>query len=218
MISVASGTNTIRTLFRRLYEFYGRQGWWPAETPFEVMVGAILTQNTAWRNVEMAIKNIKQCMTPEGILKCPDLEERIRPAGFYRQKAERLRALSRFLLEHPMEELAKLPTGKLREMFLAIKGIGKETADSILLYAFGRPVFVVDKYTYRLFVRFGIWKERFDYERIRRLVEKEIRTVEELKEFHALIVEHAKRFCRKRPLCKECPLREFCPTASSNVS
>ncbi len=207
---MASGTSTIRTLFRELFKFYGPQGWWPARTPFEMMVGAILTQNTAWRNVERAVENIRKCLTPEGILECQDLEERIRPAGFYRQKAERLRRLSSFLLEHPFEVLSKLSTDKLREMLLSIKGIGKETADSILLYAFGRAVFVVDKYTYRLFTRVGIWTGPFDYEAIRELVEEEIRKVEELKEFHALIVEHSKRFCKKQPLCRSCPLRGLC--------
>lgn len=210
MISVVSGINTIKILFRRLLDFYGPQGWWPADNPFEMMVGAILTQNTTWRNVEKAIKNIKECLTPKGILECLDLEERVRPTGFYRQKAERLRELSSFLLEHPFDELAKIPTNQLRKLLLSIKGVGKETADSILLYAFERPIFVVDKYTYRLFLRAGIWEGPFDYEGIRHLVEKEIRTVEELKEFHALIVEHSKQFCRKRPLCENCPIKDIC--------
>ena len=211
-------TITIRNLYQSLLSFYGPQGWWPAETPFEVIVGAILTQNTAWRNVEKAISNLKKenCLTPERILSCPEekLKELIRPVGFYNQKAQRLKEVSRFIVEHGgLEKLSKIPTNELRKMLLSLKGIGRETADSILLYAFERPVFVVDKYTHRIFTRLGLWNGPFDYERIRELVEREIRNVSDLKEFHALLVEHAKRYCRKNPLCDECPLRSACPTA-----
>ncbi len=209
-------TITIRRLLDLLLELYGPQGWWPAETRFEVIVGAILTQNTAWKNVEKAIANLKRegCLTPDRILSCPEerLKELIRPAGFYNQKAARLKEVSRFLLEHGgLEGLDVLPTEELRSLLLSIKGIGRETADSILLYAFDRPVFVVDRYTYRIFTRLGIWKGPFDYEGIRELVEKEIKDVKELQEFHALLVEHAKRYCRKKPLCNDCPLNQLCP-------
>ncbi len=199
----------ITHLYRLLKDHYGEQHWWPADTPFEVAVGAILTQNTSWKNVEKAIYNLKKhnCITPERILQCKELEELIKPAGFYRQKAERLKNIASFFLR---KDIDKMSTEKLREELLNIKGVGKETADSILLYAFDRPVFVVDKYTYRLFVRLGVWKGRFDYEGIRNLVEREIKDVGDLKEFHALIVEHSKRICKKKPLCNECFIGQ-CP-------
>ncbi len=179
-----------------------------------------MTQNTAWKNVERAIDNLKRAgpLTPEFIVSLPHekLRELIRPAGFYNQKAERLRAVSEMILRYGgMERLSTFTTRRLRDVLLSVKGIGKETADSILLYAFGRPVFVVDKYTYRLFTRIGIWEGSFDYEGIREMVEGEIRDVEEMKEFHALIVEHSKRFCRKRPNCSLCPLREAFPCTFS---
>lgn len=216
-------TITIRRLLDLLLDLYGPQGWWPAETRFEVIVGAVLTQNTAWKNVEKAIDNLKRenCLTPERILSCPEerLKELIRPAGFFNQKAERLKAISKFILDHGgLEELDKVPTNELRNLLLSVKGVGKETADSILLYAFYRPVFVVDKYTYRIFARLGIWEGPFDYEGIRKLVEEEIKDVKELQEFHALLVEHAKRYCRKKPLCDDCPINHLCPRVGVGTS
>ncbi|NPA86637.1 MAG: endonuclease III domain-containing protein [Candidatus Diapherotrites archaeon] len=202
------------TIFKRLLDHFGPQGWWPAETPFEVMVGAILTQNTSWKNVERAIENLKNagCLTPERITSCPlnELRELIKPAGFYNQKALYLKELSRFLLDHPLEELATLPTHELRRLLLSIKGIGKETADSILLYVFNRPVFVADRYSHRVFSRLGIWRGPYRYEEIRSLVEEEMKDPEELKEFHALVVELAKNYCRPQPRCDACPLKDLC--------
>jgi len=214
-------------IYKRLLKYFGPQGWWPVDWEyhkrnktdwrFEVIIGAILTQNTRWRNVEKALENLKK----EVRLDCREilnlgverLSKIIRPVGFYRIKAERLLNFCKFLCEKydcNLDKLKSLNLEELREELLSIKGIGKETADSILLYAFGRAVFVVDKYTYRLFTRVGIWTGPFDYEAIRELVEEEIRKVEELKEFHALIVEHSKRFCKKQPLCRSCPLRGLC--------
>ena len=205
----------IYPIYHRLLETYGPQGWWPAETPFEIVVGAILTQNTAWKNVEKAIENLKRanCLTPEKILNCPEerLKELIRSVGFYNQKTERLKIISHFILDSGgIERLRREPLHLLREKLLSLKGIGRETADSILLYALDKPIFVVDAYTYRIFTRLGIWEGPFDYEGIRSLVEEEISTVPDLKEFHALLVEHAKRHCRKKPICEGCPLKEVC--------
>ncbi len=208
----------LRELYERLLRAYGPQNWWPAETPFEVVVGAILTQNTAWRNVERAIENLKRAgiLTPEDLLATsPDvLRELIRPAGFYNQKVERLRSVCRLIVEHGgLEKLFSLPLGELRRTLLSVKGIGPETADAIILYAANKPTFVVDRYTHRLFTRLGIWKGPYNYEKLKAFVESQIPPqVDVYKEFHALIDEHSKRVCRKRPLCHACPLHDACPT------
>lgn len=204
-------------LYKALLRAYGPQHWWPAETPFEVVVGAILTQNTAWRNVERAIANLKRegLLDPESILRAsPDvLRELIRPAGFYNQKLQRLLEVCRLIRRYDgLERLFSLPIGELREVLLSVKGIGPETADAIILYAANKPTFVVDRYTHRVFSRLGLWNGPYKYEAIKRLVEGQIPpSVEVYKEFHALIDEHAKRVCRKQPYCHACPLRESCP-------
>ena len=210
---------TLRELYERLLRHYGPQGWWPAETPFEVVVGAILTQNTAWRNVERAIDNLKRAgiVSPEDVLRAPPdvLRELIRPTGFYNQKLQRLRDVCKLIVEHGgLEELFSLPLDELRRTLLSVKGIGPETADAIILYAANKPTFVVDRYTHRLFTRLGLWNGPYNYERLKRFVEERIPpNVDVYKEFHALIDEHSKRTCRKRPLCHACPLRDACPTA-----
>ena len=211
---------TVQELYERLLSFYGPQNWWPAETPFEVVVGAVLTQNTAWRNVEKAINNLKRegLLDPESILKTPDdvLRELIRPAGFYNQKTERLKRVCKLIVDRGgLEELFSLPLDELRSVLLSVKGIGPETADAIILYAANKPTFVVDRYTHRVFTRLGIWQGDYDYEGIKKLVEAEIPpNVSVYKEFHALIDEHAKRICRKKPLCSSCPFRDVCPLAT----
>ncbi len=203
-------------VYRRLLNYYGPQGWWPAETPFEVIVGAILTQNTAWKNVEKAISNLKRegFLSPEKIVEIPmeRLRELVRPAGFYRQKAERLKAISRKILElGDLDKLLSLPLGELRELLLGVKGIGPETADAIILYATNKPVFVVDRYTHRLLTRLGLWKGKYDYHALQGFIETQIpRDVEIYKEFHALIDVHCKTLCKKTPLCGACPLRDLC--------
>lgn len=174
---------------------HGKLDWWPADTPYEVMVGAILTQNTNWRNVEKAIANLKvaDCLSPEAILsvRCTRLETLIRPSGFYRQKAERLKlATGKWVEIHRMER--KPPTLKLRKEWLGVRGIGKETADSILLYAFNRPIFVVDAYT-RLFCEHHELFEAREYDEYREFFESNLpHSVPLFKEYHALIVEWAK--------------------------
>ncbi len=194
-----------RELLQILLGAYGPQGWWPAETREEMAIGAILTQNTSWKNVEKALENLRRVglLSMESLRKTPveRIEELIRPAGF-RRKAEYLKNLAEAWDEETME---KMGTEELRDYLLSIKGVGEETADSILLYGFNRPVFVVDAYTRRILSRLmGLEGD----ENIREWA-KDL-SVEELQELHALLVEHGKRFCRKRPLCDKCVLRERC--------
>jgi len=216
----------LHRLYEVLLESYGPQSWWPADSPFEVMVGAVLTQNTAWNSVERAISQLrKNCdMTPERLLLIPEekLEELIRPSGYFRQKAARVRGLCRFLLENggkDLSRLAVLPTSELRERFLALKGIGPETADSILLYAFGRPVFVVDAYTVRLLERLDILPGKGSYGEVQDLFMRSLPPDAGLfNEYHALLVTHAKERCRKKaPLCKTCPLNGRCDFGRSLI-
>ncbi len=203
-------------IYRRLFLAYGPQGWWPADSPFEVMVGAILTQATNWRNVERAIGNLKEAgvLSPEAVLQLPEeeLARLVRPAGFYRQKARRLKSLARAVLSHGgTEAFLSLPPGKLREILLSLPGIGPETADSILLYAAERPVFVVDAYTRRIFSRLGFIRGNEPYEELRALFERCLpRDTRLYQEYHALLVRHGKEHCRARPRCHGCPLRELC--------
>ena len=204
-------------VYKTLFEFFGSQNWWPADDRFEVCIGAILTQNTSWSNVEKAIENLKRngCLSPEKILEIDVdiLKNLIRPAGFYNQKAERLKIFSRFLLESGgFEVLSRLPVYRLRDKLLSLKGIGKETADSIILYAFDKPIFVVDAYTKRLFFRLGlIESERMEYDTLRKMVEGDVpKKVSIYNEFHALIVKECKEFCRKKPICEGCPVIEMC--------
>jgi endonuclease-3 related protein len=203
-------------LQEQLFDAYGRQHWWPADTPFEVMVGAVLTQNTAWPNVEKAIENLKR----QGML-CPrammasaaqQVAALIRPAGYFNVKAQRLQNLCRFVLQNGgVEALAGLTTNALRRGLLAVNGVGPETADDILLYAFGRPVFVVDAYTRRIGQRIGLLRGDESYEAIRAAFETALPSdADLLNELHALIVRHAKEHCRKRPLCQGCCLRSQC--------
>jgi endonuclease-3 related protein len=204
-------------LFQRLHDCYGPQHWWPGDSPFEIMVGAVLTQNTAWTNVEKAIDRLvaAACLTPEAMVALPahGLAELIRPAGYFNVKARRLQSLCRFLLDMGgIAALAHQATGPLRLALLAVHGIGPETADDILLYAFGRPIFVVDAYTRRLGGRLALIEGTADYETIRATFEQALGLDRALfNELHALIVHHAKRVCRKRPRCNECCLSAECP-------
>lgn len=211
----------LQHIFESLLAFYGPQHWWPADTPFEVMVGAILTQNTAWTSVEKAIARLADIcdMTPQGILALPSaqLEEAIRPSGYFRQKAQRLRHLCGYLLERyggMIPNMNGIPIARLRVELLRLHGIGPETADSILLYALEKPVFVVDAYTVRLCSRLGMIDGNSKYARVQSLfmdnLEPDVTT---FNEYHALMVKHGKERCRKRaPLCKECPLGDMCPS------
>ncbi len=198
-------------IYDKLLERYSNQHWWPAATKEEVVIGAILTQNTSWANVEKAIENLKQqgICSFAGIcnIDTEQLKTFIKPAGFFNQKAEYLKNTAVFFLENgSINGLKKQDTKTLREKLLKIKGIGKETADSILLYALDKPVFVVDAYTKRLIKRHNLSKNT-DYDSIQRLFEENLEKDTALfNEFHALIVRNAKEFCTKKPQCRGCPL------------
>ena len=210
---------SLQRLYNRLVTHYGPQHWWPAETPFEVVIGAILTQNTNWRNVERAIANLRgaNALEPTTIRQLPtaELEELIRPSGFFRQKAGRLQQFVTFLFDNyngDLQHLFALPLTELRSLLLEQNGIGPETADSILLYAAGKPSFVVDAYTHRLIGRIG-YAHNLSYDSMRDNFMQELPVSTELyNEFHALIVRHAKEHCRKRrPSCHNCPILDSCP-------
>jgi endonuclease-3 related protein len=211
----------IAGVYRRLLAAHGRQHWWPGGSRFEIMVGAVLTQNTAWRNVEQAIANLKKAaaLSPQAIVQVSPrrLARWLKPSGYFNIKARRLRALSRWLIgQGGIRSLARLSTDELRRALLAVPGIGPETADDILLYAFERPVFVIDAYTRRIFHRLGLIRADEDYEVLRHLFEEALGPdVQRYNEYHALIVLHGKDVCKKRPRCECCCLRAACPGAVS---
>jgi len=204
-------------IYNELYSLYGQQHWWPAEKQFEMIVGAILTQNTAWHNVSIAIKNLKShdLLDLFPLLQADEnlVKTLIKPVGFFNVKYDRLMYMLEYLMEQGLDnpKFSDAPVEELRKVFLDIKGVGKETADSILLYAFGRPIFVVDSYTRRLFSRLGYtWMEKADYDKIQRHFMDSLPLDSAIyNEYHALIVRHCKDFCRKNPLCSECALT--CP-------
>jgi endonuclease-3 related protein len=205
-------------IYRRLDAAYGPQGWWPGGSPFEIVVGAILTQAAAWANVEKAIDNLKAAgvLSPRRILKTPvdDLAGLVYPAGYYNAKARKLKAFVEMLFKRhsgDLDRLFALPLSELRRELLATHGIGPETADAVILYAAGRPRFVIDAYTRRVFGRLGLAPARDDYGSWQRLFEDALPPDAPLfNEYHALIDRHAKTFCRKKPLCDQCFLREAC--------
>jgi endonuclease-3 related protein len=207
----------LRAVFRSLQAAYGPQHWWPGDSPFEVMVGAVLTQNTAWTNVVRGLERLcnRVPLDAEAILALPgeELAECLRPVGYFNVKAQRLQAFCRaYLKAGGLEGLRTLGTGKLRKLLLAIQGVGPETADDMLLYAFERPVFVVDAYTCRIFRRLGLLSGAEGYESIRHGFELALGPDSALfNEYHALIVRHGKDICRTIPRCSECCLRESCP-------
>ncbi|MBI1885377.1 MAG: endonuclease III domain-containing protein [Chloroflexi bacterium] len=205
-------------IYGRLYDAYGPQHWWPGETPFEVVVGAVLTQSAAWGNVEKALANLKAAgaLSAEGLLRVPEgeLARLVYPAGYYNAKARKLKAFAALLWERfggDLDRLLATPAEELRPLLLSTHGIGPETADSILLYAAGRPVFVVDTYTRRLFGRLGIRPDRDEYAAWQSLFIQNLpRHARLFNEYHALIVEHGKTICRRTPLCARCPLLAVC--------
>jgi endonuclease-3 related protein len=204
-------------IYKELYKAYGPMHWWPGETPFEVMVGAILTQNTSWRNVEKAIRNLKarKVLHVRGIhqLKRSQLASLIRSSGYFRIKADRLKAFVNFLVEHYDGEIKKMMkegVETLRQKLLHVKGIGPETADSILLYGLQKPIFVVDAYTKRILSRHGILSEKASYEEVQRLFMDHLPHDERLfNEYHALLVHLGKTLCKKTPNCDICPLQSI---------
>ena len=209
--------------YARLLAAHGPQGWWPADTPFEMMVGAVLTQACTWRNAERALSALRSAgaLSPGAILDMPEdrLSGLIRPAGYHNSKARRLRALSGFVagpLGGDPGRMSGLATPELREMLLAVHGIGEETADDILVYAAGRAVFVVDAYTRRIASRMGIAPEGARYGELSRLFASAMPPDPAvLGEYHALIVRHAKETCRPDPRCGECVLADICRTGAA---
>jgi endonuclease-3 related protein len=207
----------LRQIFELLFERFGPQHWWPGETKDEIITGAILTQNTNWQNVEKAISNLKKesLMSLEKLysIEQPQLAELIRPAGYYNIKAKRLKAFLKWLFEQnngKLSEIESMKTEILRQELLQINGIGRETADSILLYAFNRPVFVVDAYTYRIAARHQLIEPQCDYEQLRSLFEDNLEdNAEMFNEFHALLVRTGKEFCRPQARCAGCPLEKL---------
>jgi len=206
-------------IYQRLYRFFGPQHWWPGETPFEVLVGAILVQNTAWSNVEKAICRLREegLMCPKKLyaLKDRELEEFIRPVGYYRIKARRLRNVLRYLVtKHngSLEQMFSLPIDQLRCELLEINGVGPETADSIILYAGNLPTFVVDTYTLRVFSRHGWVEPEMDYHSLKEFFESQLeRDAALYNEYHALLVRLGKDYCKKQPRCEGCPLESYLP-------
>lgn len=222
----------IKRIYALLLNEYGKQGWWPVtktgnfhptydggpiseRQQFEVIAGAILTQNTSWKNVEKAIYKLNK----ENVLeidkikdiKNDKLAELIRSTGYYNQKSIKLKNMAELLDKYPIKKLEKLETKHLRELLLSAKGVGPETADSILLYAFQRSVFVVDAYTKRIFSRLGIIKKNDDYDKVQNFFMDNLEKDEKLfNEYHALIVEHAKRYCTKKSNCIVCPISREC--------
>lgn len=215
----------LRELYHILDKHYGDVGWWPGDSRFEVILGAILTQQTNWRNVEKALFNLKKhgILTADDTISITRLLETdrntiiqfIRPSGFYKQKAERILIMARYLTEEFGAELERVEsedTLTLRDSLLQLTGIGNETADSILLYAFNKPVFVIDAYSFRLLERLGIYKDsKKNYTSFQELfmdsVEKDVGIY---KQYHGLIVSFSKEFCRRKPLCEHCFIQNSC--------
>ena len=206
-------------LYDQLKTAYGSQAWWPAETSFEVIVGAILVQSTAWRNVVNAIDNLRDAnlLTPSGLGEIPlsQLEELVRPSGYFRVKAKKVRAFVTHLQTHHnyrLDSLFAADVFTLREELLSIYGIGNETADSIILYAAEKPIFVIDSYTHRLLSRLGWIAGKYDYSKLQAIFMNALpHDVRLFNEFHALIDRHSSRICRKTPRCEECVLLAECP-------
>jgi endonuclease-3 related protein len=203
-------------IYQRLMECYGPQHWWPAQEPFEVMVGAVLTQSAAWANVEKAIVNLNKAgaLSP-GVLRRLSMSELaglIRPCGYYNAKALKLNSLAQWLGEHYNDDLNRLfADGALRQQLLSVHGIGKETADSIMLYAAGKPVFVVDAYARRIISRIGWTPEQDNYEAYQAIFTYNLPSdVRLFNEYHALLVRLGKEVCHKQPLCWRCCLQALC--------
>ncbi|MDR2133247.1 MAG: endonuclease III domain-containing protein [Clostridiales Family XIII bacterium] len=204
----------VLSIYETLLAHYGELHWWPARTPYEVMVGSVLTQNTTWSNVEKAIANFGGKLSPEYVadVELEELTDIIRPAGFFNQKAVYLKAVTEWFGEYGFDvpTVQCEPLAKVRAELLSTKGVGRETADSILLYAFGFPTFVVDAYTNRLCGRYPIETSK-GYEAVKSYFENNLERSEKVyNNFHALIVTNAKEHCKKKPLCEGCPLAETC--------
>ena len=211
-------------VYQLLYKQYGPQHWWPAETPFEMMVGAILTQSAAWQNVEKAIDNLKavNALAPSTLRSLPDVEiaQLIRPSGYYNAKAKKLKSMVIWIHDSCRDDISRLSdwdNHKLRKELLAVHGIGPETADSILLYAVGIPVFVIDAYTRRIFNRLGTNPNDDRYLDWQRLFMDNLpQDIYIFNEYHALLMRHAKENCRVKPVCIRCCLFDICEYRKAN--
>jgi endonuclease-3 related protein len=210
-------SDKLNEIYELLLEAYGPQNWWPAESPLEVMLGAVLTQNTNWLGVEKAIANLKHknLLNPDKLqaLATEDLARLIKPAGYFNLKARRLKNLIEFLAEAysgDLETMGQTETGQLRKELLAVNGVGPETADSILLYALERPVFVVDTYTYRVMNRHGLVGEQVSYDELQELFTQHLPLdISLFNQYHALLVRVGKLHCQPKPRCQECPLEHL---------
>jgi len=206
--------NKLVKIYRRLYRTFGPQHWWPGDSPFEIAIGAILTQNTNWGNVEKAIENLKRvnALNVKNIqeMKAERLASLIKPAGYFNIKAKRLKAFMAFLMNEyhgSMEKMRREEMKTLRTKLLNVHGIGPETADSILLYALDKPAFVIDAYTKRALSRHNIIRYEDSYQSIQNLFHSRLKSKTKLyNEYHALFVRLGKTYCRKKPICEECPL------------
>jgi len=210
-------------IFDLLYDRYGPQHWWPGETRDEIIIGAILTQNTNWKNVEKAIENlkIKHLLTLENIAKTDirEIAQCIRPSGYYNKKATRLQEIALLFLGDGMRNFCTHSAAEMRMELLAQKGIGPETADSILLYAFEKPVFVIDAYTKRIFLRLEFFSENISYEETQIFFMHNLQqNVKLFNEYHALLVHHAKECCQKNPDCIKCVLLKKCKFYNNDLN
>ncbi|MHC4616881.1 MAG: endonuclease III domain-containing protein [Planctomycetota bacterium] len=213
-------------IYELLFERFGPQHWWPGQTQFEIIVGAILTQNTSWGNVEKAIANLKsaELLSPEALrnIEIRKLAEFVRPAGYFNVKAKRLKSFVDWLFANyggELRELESLDCEQLRGELLGVKGVGRETADSILLYALNREIFVVDAYTARVAIRHGLAEPEADYEQLRELFQSNLpQDVELFNEYHALLVRVGKEFCKPRARCADCPLEKLPHTVDMEYS
>lgn len=201
-------------IYKKLLKNYGKQNWWPADSKLECAIGAVLTQNTSWKNAEKAIINVKSAMdiTIENLsaVSTIELSLLIRPSGFYKQKAKRIKGLIEFInsrYEGKIDNMEHENLKCLRSGLLSINGIGPETADCILLYALNKPVFVIDRYTYRLLYRHGFVERETSYSEMQNLFMKNLENKSaQFGEFHALIVEVGKNHCKKKAICEDCPI------------
>ena len=217
---------SLMAVYDRMFSRYGPQGWWPGGPGFEMMVGAVLTQAASWANVESAIANLRSAgaLTPRAIRAIPqdELARLVYPSGYYNAKARKLKALAEYIGERfadDLDAMAREDTDTLRKDLLQVHGIGEETADDILLYSVGKPSFVVDAYTRRLFWRLGLAPAMGSYSEYRApFMENLPKDPQLFGEYHALIVRHGKEVCKKEPICEGCCLLEVCPTGRGRAT
>ena len=210
-------------IFDRMRDRYGPQDWWPGDTRFEIMVGAVLTQATAWTNVRQAIGNLMAAgvLSPQAVrgISQERLAELVHPSGYFNSKARKLKALAEYLgqrFHDDLDAMSQVDPEALRAELLGVYGIGEETADDILLYAVGQPAFVIDNYTRRIFSRLGLASEKATYLTHRSLFTEHLPRDRDLfREYHALVVRHGKEVCRKRPICEQCCLLQVCPAGQA---